>query len=200
MDYSILIYGNFYKLRLICHIRLYSQFIQIFLLNSIDTQWLAPTLVDGEKARVVRKRRPTMMITDDKIQMAKQLHRNLGHASYRILALAVRHGFVRGTTLTFEDLMAINARIDCPACANAKWVQIARPGGTGVRPDNPFHTVSIDKLGPYNPMAYGQCSYANITVDTTTLFGMVHLYKNFSSAQHIDCVENLRLFALQFHF
>jgi hypothetical protein len=139
-------------------------------------------------------------IHKDKIVLARQLHNNLGHASYRIIALAIRHGFIRGTTLTFEDMMAVNAKMDCAACANAKWTQVPRPIGSGIKPDNPFHTVSVDHLGPYNPVAYGNYGHAIIGVDSTTLFGVVNLYKSITAVQYIEFVQKLQLFASRFHF
>ena len=139
-------------------------------------------------------------ISQEKVLMVRQLHKNLGHANYRTLALAIRDGIIRNVDITFTEMMTVAANTDCEACANAKCTQVPKSLGSGIRNDIPFHTISIDKLGPYTPAAYGNYSYALIAIDTSTMFGIVHLYRNVKANHYIQFVDKIRLFALRYHF
>jgi hypothetical protein len=180
-----------------------SDYQPLFTINQQDT-W------DGNYGQILfaapnekiesRKIKRIQSLSKEKISMGRKLHHNLGHISYRTLALAIRDGFIRNVNLTYDEMMTIASHSDCDACANAKWTQTPKAIGSGVRMDVPFHTISVDRLGPYNPAAYGGFQYAIIAMDTTTLFGIAHLYKSITATQYVKFIEEIRLFALRFHY
>jgi hypothetical protein len=112
-----------------------------------------------------------------------RLHKSLGHVNFRALASAIRDGTVAGTDLTYQDVMLVNKHVDCTACALAKWCTPGHGPSVTSHPTAPFHTISLDGLGPYTPLAVGGYSRAILATCCATMFHMGKLIKKYNGRE-----------------
>jgi hypothetical protein len=112
-------------------------------------------------------------------ELVFRLHRCLGHANFRSLATAVRDGIIINAGVSYSDILLVYKYLDCPACALAKWT-FESPESSLARPEIPFHTIALDMLGPYNPVARGGFDKVIVACCCATLFLMGKLVKRYN--------------------
>jgi Reverse transcriptase (RNA-dependent DNA polymerase) len=104
------------------------------------------------------------------------LHRCMNHVSPQIMATAIRNGswinIPQGITAALIE--NVFAKMDCPACAWAKWHKLPTPIGSGIKPTMPGASLSVDYKGPIKPPAYGGFNGFFIFYDDAT--GMIKTY------------------------
>jgi hypothetical protein len=108
------------------------------------------------------------------------LHRMMGHAHFRVLATAIRDNVILNTGITYTDVMAVAKHMECIPCGLAKWTH--PKGEISVnRPMYPLEEVSVDGLGPYQPLAVGGYGRMILAVCTATVFMMGKLVKRYDA-------------------
>jgi hypothetical protein len=120
-----------------------------------------------------------------------RLHKSLGHAHFRAMASAIRDGAITGTELTYQDVMLVAKHVDCTACALAKWSVPENTSSLMVTPTEPFHTISVDGLGPYTPVAVGGYTRAILATCGATLFQMGKLIKKYNGRELVSFLNDI---------
>ena len=133
------------------------------------------------------------------VKKVMHLHKCLGHAHFRALASGVRDNVIINTGLSYSDIMSVAEKIECVACALAKWKKVYHVG-SGLRPLYPFETVSFDRLGPYSPKAVGGFENAIIATCCTTGFMICKLINNYTGLVLVGFMADLVKFANKFGF
>ena len=150
--------------------------------------------VSGE---LLRRSKEDLRRLKDKVM---RLHKTLGHVHFRAMASAIRDGTLMGTGLTYRDVMVVAKHNDCVACGLAKWSAPNAGPSLSSHPASPLHTVSVDGLGPYKPVAMGGFTRAILATCGTTLFQMGKLIKKYNARELVGFLKDVLGLAQRYKF
>ena len=135
-----------------------------------------------------RKRGPTSKVT---IAEVMWLHYRMNHPSRSVMAKALRDGAWIGVQLSATDIEAVLGSISCVVCALAKLNRLPINLGTGIRPTEVGHTVSID-YKPATPVGIG--GYTGFYLFCCCLTGFLHGFLVKTKTGLAPLIEQVKLF------
>ena len=135
-------------------------------------------------------------ITENLSQRVLWLHKKMGHASPENMIHAIRHAQWQNVDedITPTVIEKVFQKMNCIACSLAKRNRLSSTRGTGTRPNEPGHTISIDYQGPIAPTCARGMNGFYLATCTTTKY--VHSFTCSSKSAENLClvVEEIRKF------
>lgn len=125
-----------------------------------------------------------------------RLHNSCNHTPLITLGYMLKHGLLRNVEVTYEEVILVADHQQCLACALAKWKELDKSLGSGIRMNIVGHSWSMDYQGPYHTPAIGGYTGKIIFVELSSGYIVVYLVK--AKTEAFACVQSVNRLCIRF--